>query len=199
MAKVRAPLLSIEAHGALDESIIYQTIKGQPIAKAYAKPTYSGSVAQEAWRDEFRMLSTFWRQRLSTAQMTEAYRNYASETNRLGSMYTEAMKLMRFSLETTTDRSMCWKVEHHAGIPSTVYFYFANVETTDPLTSSSTYHLWLTKDLDNWGTPDAAGVTPSGWAQRTYPYAGSGIWYGKVTYWNHSDWLICPTTQFVRP
>ena len=99
MAIVKAPLLSLGARGRLDKSLIFQEIKGQSIAKAYAVPTFPNSPAQELWRNEFQERADFWQTFLRTSQFQEAFKLSADRQSRYLSVYLAAMRSMRTSYE----------------------------------------------------------------------------------------------------
>jgi len=198
MAKVRAPLLSIEAHGKLNETMIYQTIKGQPIAKAYAIPTYPGTPAQEAWRENFSMRSTFWRQELKNEQMSEAWNRYNQTQAGRDSGYTQAMKHMRAMLALGVQHIFCVKVALHAGIPQECWAYMLKIEDLSIPGASNPISFYLTQDMENWGTPEACVITGNGSIRRTFPTAGLGTWYVKAVYQSYPTIEMAGYASFQR-
>lgn len=61
MASLKGPLFSLEAHGQVAQTVIYETHRGRPYAKAYGKPSKPASADQLTHRARIKALATTWR------------------------------------------------------------------------------------------------------------------------------------------
>lgn len=97
MAKLKGPLLSLEAAGSLGDSLIYQTWRGRPYVRKLTNPRQAPTVDQAAIRTVVAICSRVW------SRMPETYRaDWASYMP--NAKITDLNKMVGFNIDRCNTR-----------------------------------------------------------------------------------------------
>lgn len=206
MAIVKNPLFSVDAHGAIADALIYQTHKGQDVARAHFSPGQPQTPLQVTQREAVAAATLAWQLYLAPFAARDAWGRAVHTTHARMSGYHLAMRSLIPVIRDTADP--CFAQQASSFISSSIEFLMINMITGSGSCESGIFDIYAgdspTTMVLIQQTPVDFGciLTPALWALGDIVYtqifkdgvARSGIFRTEIvsSQWTWTELLGAP-------